>query len=188
VATLLPFLCRTEDLLRWRAVAALGRVTARLAAQDLEAARSVVRRLRASLAEESGGIGWGAPEAMGEILANHRGLADEFAHLLASCLADVGVLDNDHLLRGALWGLGRLGETRPALLAECAPRLEPFLGAGDPALRGLAAWALLRMGGALPPERAAALLADEAAFSLWADGAPTTRRVRDVAARRAGRP
>jgi len=37
-----------------------------------------------SLNDESGGIGWGAPEAMGAIMARHTGLADEYANICGS--------------------------------------------------------------------------------------------------------
>ena len=55
----------------------MGAVVAHLAEKDMESARVVMRRLMCSLNDESGGIGWGAPEAMGEIIASHEGLASE---------------------------------------------------------------------------------------------------------------
>ena len=182
IGPLLSFLCSADDLLRWRAVRVMGLVTSRLAGEDPESARVVMRRLMWSLTDESGGIGWGAPEAMAETMVNHEGLATEFAHILVSYVgANETRLDNDLLLRGVLWGLGRLGSARPDLLRDCLPHLEPFLRSGDAALRGLAAWALARMG-ALTPDRARPLLDDEAEFELYLDGVLATRRIRDVAA------
>src|SRR5690554_2588053 len=75
-------ICSNDEQLKWRAVAAMGQTVARLADQDLEAARVVMRRFMWSLNDESGGIGWGAPEAMAEVLAAHAGLADEYGHIL----------------------------------------------------------------------------------------------------------
>jgi hypothetical protein len=46
----------------------MGEVMAHLADKDMESARVIMRRLMWSLNDESGGIGWGAPEAMGEIV------------------------------------------------------------------------------------------------------------------------
>ncbi|MCD6306782.1 MAG: hypothetical protein J7M32_10935, partial [Deltaproteobacteria bacterium] len=40
---LFSFLCAGDDLLRWKSVTALGRITARLADTDMEAARVVMR-------------------------------------------------------------------------------------------------------------------------------------------------
>ncbi len=168
VRPLLSSLCSPEEVLRWRAVRALGVVVSRLAAEDLEAARVVVRRLMWSLAEESGGFGWGAPEAMAEIMARHQGLALEFGHVLLSYVRPEGnPLDSDLLLRGAVWGLGRLARARPGLLPDCARHLEPFLRSADPALRGLASWALARLGWTPSPAQAEALRADQAELSLY---------------------
>ena len=60
----------------------MGASLARLADADMEAARIVMRRLLWSLNDESGGIGWGAPESMAEAMCRHQGLALEYAHML----------------------------------------------------------------------------------------------------------
>ena len=183
VGPLLSFLCSAEDPVRWHAVRALGVVVSVLAEEDLESARAVMRRLMSSLAEESGGVGWGAPEAMAEIMARHQALAGEFGHVLLSYLREDGHrLDNDLLLRGALWGLGRLLQARPGLLPDCARHLEPFLGSRDPALRGLASWALARAGAAPSPAQARALAADQAQFWLYREGSLVRCRVCDASA------
>ena len=79
---LLPLLLSHDDQLKWKAVVVLGAVVANLADQDIEAARIIIRRLMWSLNDESGGIGWGAPEALGEILAQHL----LFSFFLIYCL------------------------------------------------------------------------------------------------------
>ena len=74
---------------RWRAIRALGwTVTARMYDREPEQARQVVRQLIWNLNEESGGIGWGMPEAFGEILAQQVDLAREYACLLACYLVE----------------------------------------------------------------------------------------------------
>jgi hypothetical protein len=189
IAPLLSFLCSPEEMVRWHAVRALGVVVSGLADEDMESARVVMRKLMWSLAEESGGMGWGAPEAMAEIMARHHGLASEYGHVLLSYVREDGNrLDNDLLLRGALWGVGRLAQARPRLLAECARHLEPFLRCGDAALRGLASWALARTGSRPSPAQAQALRRDEAEFSIYLDGALLRCRVCDAATLPAGGP
>ncbi len=134
-------------LVRWRAVTAMGEVVAGLAAQDLEAARIIMRRLMWNLNDESGGIGWGSPEAMGEIMARHRRLAEEYASILISYLNPRGnFLEHEGLQKGLLWALGRLAGAHPDLAAQARPYLPPFLFSREPALRGLAIWS----GGQLP--------------------------------------
>lgn len=145
VSPLFSALYSPDETLKWRAVMALGTVVRRLAERDMEAARVVIRRLMWSLNEESGGIGWGAPEAMGEILASHEGLAQEFASMLFSYLrADGNLLDYLPLQRGALWAVGRLAESRPELLpnGRAGPILLSLLSSTDSTVRGLAVRAL----------------------------------------------
>jgi len=141
VNPLFSLFCSNDSTVRWRAVTAMGAVVARLGSGDIEAARVVMRRMIWQLNEESGGIGWGIPEAMGETMARHEGLAQEYAHMLISYIQEDGnFLEHVPLQRGVLWGLGRLAQARPRLLQEAAPDLQTFLSAEDAQLRGLAAW------------------------------------------------
>jgi hypothetical protein len=101
-----------------------------------------MRRLMWSLNDESGGIGWGAPEAMGEVMARHQCLAEEYACILISYLDETGnYLELPALQEGVLWGVGRLAETRASLLTGLPSLLSPFLTSPSPVHRGLAAWA-----------------------------------------------
>lgn len=142
VNPLFSFFYSTEERIRWHAVTAMGVVVGRLADSAMESARVVMRRLMWNLNDESGGIGWGSPEAMGEITAGHPGLADEFACILVSYI-DPGCnfLEHEILQRGSLWGVGRLAHARPPHAQPAAPFLPPFFEAPDPYLRGTAVWA-----------------------------------------------
>ena len=88
VNPLFSFFYHTDEQTRWRAIIAMGAVVARLAKTDAESARVVMRRLMWNLNDESGGIGWGSPEAMGEIMARSPLLAGEFAHILVSYIRE----------------------------------------------------------------------------------------------------
>ena len=55
-------------LIRWRAIEGMGVVADRLAGEDPEAVRIILRNLLWSINDESGGIGWSAPECIGEII------------------------------------------------------------------------------------------------------------------------
>jgi len=81
---LFPFLYNLDEQIRWRAVIAMGAVVANLADEDMASARVIMRRLMWNLNDESGGIGWGSPEAMGEILACHEALSEEYNRILIS--------------------------------------------------------------------------------------------------------
>lgn len=159
VRALLAALSASAPLVRWRAVGLLGPLVAGLAEQDPETGREVLRRLMWTLNEESGAMGWGAPEAFGEILHHSPLLAREFANILVSYVSPcANQLDHPALLAGAIWGLGRLAQTQPELARACgAPEaVRALLDHPDPGVAGVAAWALGWLGGA---EARGALLA-----------------------------
>jgi hypothetical protein len=141
VNPLFSFFYSTNELIKWRAITAMGAVVSNLAQHDMESARVVMRRLTWNLNDESGGIGWGSPEAMGEIMARHSRLAEEYAFLLVSYVNEQGnYLEHPMLQRGVLWGLGRLAHSRPRLVDHAAPFLLPYLQSEDAFHRGLSAW------------------------------------------------
>jgi len=135
-STLVACLSELDDVVRWRAIEALGWVAADMAQQDLEAVRDLVRRLFWSMTEECGGTAWHAPEAIGEILARVPELAPDFASVLASH-ADI-----DPFQSGVLWSLRRLTPIRPDLVREEAEVLYRAAESPLPDKRGHAAVAL----------------------------------------------
>ena len=136
----------SDERIKWQAVTAMGAVVARLAGHDMESARVVMRRLMWNLNDESGGIGWGSPEAMGEIVARSDRLALEYTRILVSYLdPDGNYLEHGMLQRGLLWGIGRAAETRAALMGNAGGLLAPFFRSKDPYHRGLVAWATGRL-------------------------------------------
>ena len=142
---LIGALCSNNETVRWHAITALGPIMADLADKDMEAARVVMRRFMWSLNDESGGIGWGAPEAMGEIMAGHDKLADEYGHMLVAYMREDGFyLELPQLQQGLMWGLARLTIAKPDLLKakNVVAYLLPYLDSHDSTVRGLAAWTL----------------------------------------------
>ena len=138
-------ICHTDRAIRWHAIAAMGPCLARLANEEMEGARIVMRRFMWSLNDESGGIGWGAPEAMAEAMVHHARLAEEYAHILVAYMREDGYyLEYPPLQRGLMWALARLaGKRRRLLLERDAERyLSPYLRETDDEVRGLAAYAL----------------------------------------------
>jgi hypothetical protein len=142
VNPLFSFFHAGNELLKWRAVTAMGRVVSMMAAQNQkEPARVIMRRLIWNLNDESGGIGWGSPEAMGEIMAQNKDLADEYHRLLLSFIMPHGnYIEHSILQRGVLWGIGRFAHAEPALAQSSIDCLIPFLISPDPFHRGLASW------------------------------------------------
>ena len=181
---LFSFLVHSDEKLRWRAITAMGAVVENLARKDMESARVILRRLMWSLNDESGGIGWGAPEALAEIMARHEGLAREYSRILISYMDDEGnFLEYEGLQRGVLWGLVRLARVRPQMVAEAGGHLQKYLESGDATIRGLAAWAsgLLRIEEARPMIQL--LVNDDSLLRLYIDHEFTQLRVQDLAAK-----
>lgn len=172
VNPLIGFLCHADGVVRWRAAEALGIVVAGVAKTDVEAGRVVLRRLMWMLNDESGGIGWGAPEAMAEILARDGGrLADEFGRILVSYVHPEGnFLEHPVLRRGAVWGIGRLAQVRPDIAMAAKDDLCTLLSDPDSDNRGLAARALGILGAEGVSDGLCRLLCDPCPVNLWEDG------------------
>lgn len=85
---LISFQFNSNLLICMRAVEALGKVAALYAVDDLESLKKLIRRFFWMMNDESGNVGWYAPEAIGEILHNVPILIPEYAHLLPSFLVE----------------------------------------------------------------------------------------------------
>lgn len=151
VNVLFSAICRGDPLVRWQAISCMGDAVARLADADMEEARVIMRRLLWSLNDESGGIGWGAPECMAEIMCRHAGLAAEYVHMLLSYMRadgaeicqDGNFIEHPLLQRGVVWGVARLSRCHRDLLLEqgAGNDIPRYLGVPDAETRGLAVMA-----------------------------------------------
>jgi hypothetical protein len=179
---LFALLCSMEPQVRWRAVTAVGAVVANLAREDMESARVIMRRMIWNLNDESGGIGWGLPEAMGEVMARHEGLAEEYVNILLSYIREDGnFLEHEPLQRGVLWGLARLAQTRPELLEQAVPHLQPFLTSEDATIRGLAAWTIGLLGAGQDDPGLEVLKSDDTEVEFYLNGIERTYLVSELA-------
>jgi len=156
VNPLFTALCAANELVKWHAVSAFGWIVPAIADQDTESARVIMRRFLWSLNDESGGIGWGVPEAMAEVMAMDRRLADEYLHMLISYTREDGpelfqdgnYIELPMLQRGLLWGIGRLCAARRAMMRNVGvgTDLATYLDSPDGVVRGMALWALANLG------------------------------------------
>jgi len=181
---LLSDLCSPDETVKWSAVLAMGIYVSNLARDDLEAGRNWMRRFMWQLNEESGGIGWGIPEVMGEVMARHEILAREFAPIFVSYLDEGGnCLEFEPLQAGVLWALGRLARARPELLKAsfALQHVERFTHSSCSLLRGLAVWTLGSLGApeSLPVLRK--LANDLTKISIFKGEALETRSISELA-------
>lgn len=181
VSPLLSFILSIDEKIKWRAVTAMGVVVKRMAQEDMEGARIVMRRLMWSLNDESGGIGWGAPETMGEIMAREPKLAEEYINILLSYIrSDGNPLENDLLERGAMWGLGRVAKVQPHLLKGSGKHFIALLRSSDPVKRGLAAWILAIIREEVTNEDLEPLSYDHAVISIYDEGKLHSYRISEL--------
>lgn len=122
----------TEELLRLRAADILGQVAAIIAARDPEIIANLLQRLLASVSDP-GAAGWGAVDAMGEIIA---GTPAVYAGYIPQLYA---FLEDPALRSRVLRALGRITRVKPELLQGAALHFLSYLKDRDPEVRGYAA-------------------------------------------------
>ena len=183
INSLFSFLYNEDPLIKWNAVTAFGVVVSGLACEDMEAARVIIRRLMWNLNEESGGIGWGSAEAMGETLALNESLAREYSPILLSYIREDGnYQEHEFMQRAVLWAIGRLALARPGIFPDGGRYILPFLSSGDATVRGLAAWALGLLGAEEARPGLEQLAGDENLVDFYLDRKLIRRPVKDLAA------
>jgi hypothetical protein len=132
------------------------------------------------LNDESGGIGWRAPEMMGEIIRSRPERFPEFVPILISVL-DMAEEDAIHFRAGTLWAIGRLGQVMPEAVQTAIPWIIPCLENPNPQTRGLAAWCLGQLGASEQLASHEALFEDEGPVDIYTDGQLVSTRVSDLA-------
>jgi HEAT repeat protein len=125
-----------DDLTRWRAIEAIGIAGAQLAKTDLERVREFIRRLLWLMNDESGGVGWHAPEAIGELLFRTPSLIEQYGRLLPQFLSE------PPFAVGAHFAIARIAPLDRELISECSGTLRESLKSEEPTIRAYASIAL----------------------------------------------
>ncbi len=129
-----------ETELSWRAIEAIGIMSKQIAESDTETVRNIVGRLLWMLRDESGGIGWSAPEMLGEIVKNNPELCADIAPIILSFHYE------QMLTAGTLRATGRIGKIDEEMIAYAIPIILPYLNSTDNSIRGYAVYALGELG------------------------------------------
>jgi hypothetical protein len=120
-----------ETLVGWRSIKAVGRVAKKLVGTNHEFLRTTMRKLLWSLSDESGGIGWAAPELLGEIVSSDpEGFAD-----IIPLIVEVYDIEEQTFRPGVMYGLGRIAEVSPELVANYQKEIIKSLVDTDPLIR-----------------------------------------------------
>lgn len=162
-SAMIGLLNETDDLLRWRAIEALGLLCGKIDGDgDGPMVKDLVRRQLWTMTEESGGTAWHSAEAVTEILVNVKWLQEDFASVVVS------FGDTEPWEAGCAWAVGRLAFA--GALKYLAREVEPMtgnLGHSLAAVRGHSAIALGRLGAVGAADALRGLLSDEATFERY---------------------
>ena len=139
---LVRFAYTKDTLAGWRAIKAVGLAAKALITKEYEFLREVTRKLFWSLSDESGGIGWSAPELIGEIVSADPARFSDLVPMLAS----VYDIEETTFRPGVLYALGRIGEVAPERVMLHQELLTRGLAESDPLSRVTALEAVRKMG------------------------------------------
>jgi hypothetical protein len=174
-------LTSSDAQIHFRAVSAMGVIVQAIADQDMERARVVMRRLMWSLNDESGGIGWGAPEAMAEIMYQSERLAREFAPVFISYLnPDGNYIEYEPLQRGLLWGVLRVLSAFPTLFRNVSDYIGPYLQSPDPVVRAYAVLITKSLRSEIADEHLVALRNDLSTVEIHINNDSVSTRIKDL--------
>jgi hypothetical protein len=131
VSLLVRYAYDKETLVGWRAIQAIGLAAAEMITTDLDFLRETCRKLVWSLSDESGGIGWSAPEILGEIASADPKRFKDFIPLMAS----VYEIEEDVFRGGVLFALCRIAESAPELAVSYQKIIILSLADKDPIVK-----------------------------------------------------
>ncbi|MFC1968384.1 DVU0298 family protein [Chloroflexota bacterium] len=131
-------LYQTDDTLRWHSIEAIAVL---LRAQwDLgrqEKVLDYLRRLIWSISDESGGIGWSAPQTIAEIVVAIPQLNEPFVNIMIG-----RAFSEPTLIKSGLWGIGRLGRRARQSVRIYHDIILASFAVDDPETLGLVSWAM----------------------------------------------
>ncbi len=120
-----------ETLTGWRAINAIGKVASVFVRSNYDFLRETIRKLLWSLSDESGGIGWAAPEILGEIVsADPEKLSD-----IIPLITEVYYIEEKVFRPGVLYALKRIAETNPGSVVPYQNVVMDGLGDQEPLAR-----------------------------------------------------
>lgn len=125
-----------EPLIQWRTIEAIGISAPILALRDMEKVRRQIRQLLWLMNDESGGICWMAPEAIGEIVHAIPELAEEYLPLMPSFFRE------EPFEFGSRWAVARTGQEHKSLYTDATPALRSSLIDHPTEIRAASALAL----------------------------------------------
>lgn len=163
-----------DGIIFWRAVEALGVVTHEIEKEDLTYGLELVRRYFWMLNDEAGGTAWNASQALGSLIAHCPETCGQFNWMYS------GLLEDESLSDGVLWGLAQWAQKAPHLVDPLEERIRPFLESEEPTTRGLVALIYAMMKWSVPIDLDTSLKNDQNLIEIYQDGQLTSYLVQEL--------
>ena len=129
-----------DEPVRWAAIETVAKVMEQWwKAGRGEKVRDYIRTLFWSMTDESGGIGWSAPQTIAEIIVHIPEILDPYGSMMIA-----HTIDEPPLVKGGLWGIGRLGKRIVDSVDFFHERIFAVFASSDAETLGLLAWAMGR--------------------------------------------
>ena len=131
-----------DERLRWSAIEAVAKLMELWwKSGRQEKVRQYIRTLFWSMNDESGGIGWSSPQAVAEIIATIPEILDPYGSMMIA-----HSIDEPPLIKGCLWGIGRLGRLITDSVAVFQGQILATFQIDDAQTLGLVSWAMGEFG------------------------------------------
>nr|MBN2276414.1 hypothetical protein [candidate division Zixibacteria bacterium] len=158
---LISTLFSPKELIRWRAIEAIGLVARQLVQTNPEGVRQTLTRLFWMMNEESGNLCWHAPEAIGEILVNVPSLIDEYGLVLSSFVIE------EPFERGTRLAIARAARLKKKPFVHVAGQIAETLNDDHPEMRAASILALKSLGDLTFSGAIGSLMDDPAAVMIY---------------------
>jgi hypothetical protein len=131
-----------DERVRWSAIETVSKIVQRWWENgDEEKVRQYIRTLFWSISDESGGIGWSAPQLIAEIIAHIPALVGPYGGMMIA-----HSIEEPPLIKGCLWGIGRLGKSIVEVVDSFRGKILAVFDMDDAEILGLASWAMGEVG------------------------------------------
>ncbi len=150
-----------DNLIRWRAIEAIGIVAGIESKRDFYKVRTLIRNQLWMMNDESGGLGWNAPETVGEIIFNVPPLIGEFGPILAS------FMNEEPFEQGAHWAVARLSRLEPNTFEDNTNEIIDSLGNSNPSIRGYSVLILNNLNWNINTDKLSALIKDNSPVEFY---------------------
>ena len=155
-----------DERLRWPAIEMAAKHMQRIwNSGNEEKVRTYIRTLFWSMTDESGGIGWSAPQTIAEIIVHIPELIDPYGSMMIGYS-----IEEPPLIKGGAWGIGRLGRSIAGSVEFFREKVLAVFQENDSETLGLLAWAMGRTCFSSAMPFLADLLQREELVTIYIDG------------------